>query len=444
MDDETFPVVIQKGSVQVKIYRCMNKGRVDYFVSYYLGRMRKRTVFSDFEKAKKEARFVAGKLDKQEGLVLELSPNDRLDYKAARFYLDPLGVSVQSAAMEYAEAMKKLGTVHLHEAVDYFLEWAPGRLKMPVADVVEELLNSKDEALLTDSYIKSMRHALGQFTKRFKGNITDIRGPEINEWLRGLGVGACSQNNLRKAINSLFIYAMRRRYLPRDHDELCAVPAIKEPPTETEFFTPAELVEILCFTPERIKPFMVIGAFAGVRHAELQRLEWADLQLAKDYVVVRVTKSKTASRRIVPVHDNLRAWLDQMRPGDGEICELTNMASSIALVVRDINNSRRAAWAQTDESVTGAGRTVRILGARHERKCPLCDSRELLHGRHAQAAGLGVILLCLGRGEASRPLKTKRRPQTQCAFAPREERQRRVSNPLTFPRLAARLNHPPT
>jgi hypothetical protein len=26
---------------------------------------------------------------------------------------------------------------------------------------------------------------------------------------------------------------------------------------------------------------------------------------------------------------------------------------------------------QTDESVTGAGRTVRILGARHERKCPL-------------------------------------------------------------------------
>ena len=69
---------------------------------------------------------------------------------------------------------------------------------------------------------------------------------------------------------------------------------------------------------------------------------------------------------------------------------------------------------QTDESVTGAGRTVRILGARHERKCPLCDSLgsfrtgTMPHWQtfpHAQAAGLGVILLCLGRGEASRPLK---------------------------------------
>jgi len=33
---------------------------------------------------------------------------------------------------------------------------------------------------------------------------------------------------------------------------------------------------------------------------------------------------------------------------------------------------------QTGESVTGAGRTVRILGARHERKCPLCDSQGIL------------------------------------------------------------------
>ncbi len=64
---------------------------------------------------------------------------------------------------------------------------------------------------------------------------------------------------------------------------------------------------------------------------------------------------------------------------------------------------------QTDESVTGAGRIVRILGARHERKCPLCECLGAFRPgnlfRHAQAAGLGVILLCLGRGEASRPLK---------------------------------------
>jgi len=37
----------------------------------------------------------------------------------------------------------------------------------------------------------------------------------------------------------------------------------------------------------------------------------------------------------------------------------------------------RLEWSgwKADESVTGAGRTVRILGVRHERKCPLCENR---------------------------------------------------------------------
>ena len=349
MTEPTFPMIVRKGSCHVKIYRGKNKGVETYYVCYYLGGIRKLVNFSDFERARKEAKFVADRLDAGESNVLVMTSADRVSYQFARRQLDPLGLRLETAAMEYAEAKKKLGPVPLWQAVDYFLEWGPGQLKKPVAEVVEELLTSKDESLVSDLYIKALRYAFDKFLQRFKGNILDIRGTEINEWLRGLGMGARSQNNMRQAIKSLFIYAMRRRYLPRDHDELSAVPVVKEPLIDTEVFTPAELIEILCFTPERMLPFMVIGAFAGVRHAELQRLEWTDLLLDRGYVVVRATQSKTGSRRLVPIQENLRVWLSRMQPGEREVCEVANMASAIALLVREINRNRRAVWAQANQ-----------------------------------------------------------------------------------------------
>ena len=108
---------------------------------------------------------------------------------------------------------------------------------------------------------------------------------------------------------------------------------------------------------------------------------------------------------------------------------------------------------QTDESVTGAGRTVRILGARHERKCPLCDSLEsfrtgtLPHwqtfpARPSRRPGRDIAVRWPWRSLAAS--ETKKATANVVRVRPREERQRRVSNPLTFPRLAARLNHPPT
>ena len=74
-----FPMVIRKGLVQVKLYHGQNKlGYHSYYVVYYLNRKRKRVVFSDPKKAIAEAKEVADQLDKQEGVVVEFHPNERL------------------------------------------------------------------------------------------------------------------------------------------------------------------------------------------------------------------------------------------------------------------------------------------------------------------------------------------------------------------------------
>ncbi len=85
-----FPLVIRKGSVQVKLYHGQNKlGYHSYYVVYYLNRKRKRVAFSDPKKAIAAAKEVADRLDKQEGVVVEIHPKDRLSYQSARRYLEP-------------------------------------------------------------------------------------------------------------------------------------------------------------------------------------------------------------------------------------------------------------------------------------------------------------------------------------------------------------------
>jgi integrase len=66
-------------------------------------------------------------------------------------------------------------------------------------------------------------------------------------------------------------------------------------------------------------PCIAIGAFAGLRSAEIERLTWADIDLVGRHLVVRAGNAKTASRRIVPMTDNLAAWLKDYAERTGKV-----------------------------------------------------------------------------------------------------------------------------
>jgi integrase len=54
---------------------------------------------------------------------------------------------------------------------------------------------------------------------------------------------------------------------------------------------------------------LALGAFAGLRSEEILRLEWADVTRRAGFIEVAAHKSKTATRRLVPIKDNLARWL---------------------------------------------------------------------------------------------------------------------------------------
>jgi integrase len=61
-------------------------------------------------------------------------------------------------------------------------------------------------------------------------------------------------------------------------------------------------------TPELL-PYLAIGAFAGLRAAEIQRLDWSEIDFESGLIEVTAQKSKTAQRRFVTMQPNLREWL---------------------------------------------------------------------------------------------------------------------------------------
>ena len=54
---------------------------------------------------------------------------------------------------------------------------------------------------------------------------------------------------------------------------------------------------------------LAIGAFAGLRDAEIQAIDWSEVDLARGHIEVKAAKAKSARRRIVPIQPNLAAWL---------------------------------------------------------------------------------------------------------------------------------------
>ena len=119
MSKPKFPITVKRGHTIVKIYRTPSRGCDAYTVSYYLGDQRVRKTFADLGLATTEAETVATKLSTGEVNVLTLTSDDRLSYVRAIEALKPTGVSLEMAAIQFAEAHKILEGRSVVEAARY-------------------------------------------------------------------------------------------------------------------------------------------------------------------------------------------------------------------------------------------------------------------------------------------------------------------------------------
>ena len=342
-----FPETVTELGVSAKIRRISQtingKPYTRYVADFIQLGKRKQVGRANYEDARQVALKACRDTANGCHVALELTDRDRFVYLRANEALASVGVPLDVAASEYAAAVKALPAgATLKEAVDFFRTRNPAALeKRTVSQVADEMLAVKQAAKLSDAHLKDLESRLKRISDDFQMNIGAVSGMMIQAWLDKLNVRGRTKQNYLRVMGALFGFAIRRKYLPKDAaDEIAAVQSPKEDNDEVEIFTPTEIREALEAARPEMVPFLAIGAFAGLRSAEIVRLDWQEINLKERHIEIKAAKAKTGARRLAPVTDNLAKWLATYAKKTGPVVTFDSWWNQIPKVADAVNKRR--------------------------------------------------------------------------------------------------------
>ena len=338
------PIVIRGNGVSVRIRKVekAKAGKVyeSYVVDYrYLQNgqgVRKQEWKSDLEAAKQAARDVCSMVASGEVQAIELKNGARLEYFRATEAIAKVGLPIDTACREYADAVLMLnGRASILEvARDWMKRNDIERPKVLASLAVEEIIQQEKNDGKSQLRIKQLKTLLGRFSKDLDVEVHTITPDLISRWLAGLALSERTRRNFRDTIGFFCRFCVRRGYLAKGTDWLEGVQEYTARKTgEILIYTPDEIAMLLNRADKRLVPFLAIGAFAGLRHAEIARLDWSEIELedgtGDSFIEVRADKAKTQTRRLVPVKTNLKEWLLPHQKPAGKVCPYENTTKQL-------------------------------------------------------------------------------------------------------------------
>lgn len=285
---------------------------------------RKCQTFANPAKAKAEAERIARDLHNGGTEAQIFTSADRADFSQAKRDVAPFAVPVHVATSEWSQAKQKIhGSRHTFAEVVAAGLTALQRAPHPVPDVVAELLRSKVPKELNGRYARGLQSTLTLFAERHAGEIRDLTAAHIESFLGSFPVGPRRRDNILNELRHLFEFARLRSYLPNEITAASKVPKVNSREGTISFFTVAEMRLLLEHVREDWLPFLALACFAGIRTEEITRakdaakhkqpLRWTDFDWDEREIHIGKLTTKTGVARIVPISENLYAWLAPWR-----------------------------------------------------------------------------------------------------------------------------------
>jgi integrase len=106
----------------------------------------------------------------------------------------------------------------------------------------------------------------------------------------------------------MWTFAVRRGYAAVNVIQLVDKTSVVRDHIPT--FSVEQLTGLLAAAPTEYLPVLAIGAFAGLRPEEINKLRWEDLDFHERTIRVNASAAKTRKKRFAEISDNLRAWLE--------------------------------------------------------------------------------------------------------------------------------------
>jgi len=324
---------VTQGSVTLKVYEVSRGTRTVYSVSHKEGGRRQLKQFGDMVKALTWASNRAKEIDRGKAPAFILSPDEAAMYQRARQILAGTGKSLDEMAREYVDARDTLGgAVRLDVAATYYAERRLRLVQRTVPEVVDELLVARAHKSIR--HVKDLRGRLGRFAREVTGYIANVTQRDLALWLRRLGLSSRSHDNFRQVLVLLFRFAQKQGYLPEGRTEAEKTESIGDDGEgEIGIFTADEMRRLLNAARNDVLPYLVLGAFAGIRTAEIVRLDWREINFESGYIEIKKSKAKTKGRRLIKMQPNLVAWLKKAVKPSGPVTSLARPEKTASEII---------------------------------------------------------------------------------------------------------------
>jgi integrase len=244
------------------------------------------------------------------------------------------GVSMPEALrVEACEAQIKLAAhgATIRQAVEHYIKHLEGqRGGKTIAKAVEDFLAEKKGLGLRARYLTSLSHRLSRFAADApKGATTaSLTTDDMDTFLRSLGGSTATADSYRRNLHVFFEWCRTRKPRLCEHNPVAEAAKFKPRPPAYGTIAPGELAAILSACDERILAGVVLGAFCGIRQAEIERLRWECVDLKSGRVKMDAGVTKTNSRRVVTIPTNALEWLAPVAKKAGPIWPEVEKAST--------------------------------------------------------------------------------------------------------------------
>jgi integrase len=286
--------------IKVRRYSDSNRPHLKFVVNYRESRKRKRSFFETKERASAFA--------EQRNIELDNKGSEHAEFPAA----------LRIMAQECNDALSGYGKT-IKDAANFLIAHLKASAKSCTAvQLVNELVAAKDRDGASIRHVSDLRSRLNIFAGKFDGQpVATIATAEIDDWLRSLNVSPVTRNHYRRLIILAYNFAIQRGYATENPAEKTA--KAKEHGGEIGILTVTQTARLLESATPEVLPYIAIGLFAGLRRAELERLDWSEIDFDSGLIEVTAQNSKTARRRHVTMQPNLREWLLPVRKHRGPI-----------------------------------------------------------------------------------------------------------------------------
>ena len=336
----------KKNGISVRIRPTIKNGVTRFVLDYRANGQRKLVWRSTMAEARKAADAAVDKIAEGQSEVLNLKSADAHAIIRARAFINgkagetKIEKEIDELVGEICEIRRMLGgrETPLGVARDWLKRHAVVLPRVTVAAAVEQMKTQAKADGKSVARKKQFANVLDRFAIDLNQEVHTVTPKLISDYLTALALAERTRRNHRDVIGFFNRWLVLRGYLAKGTDWLEGVQNYKARKLgKITTFTADEMRRLIAAADDRILPMIVIGGFAGLRHAEIARLEWQDIDLEEGFIeVIPVEGTKSDQRRrIVPLKDNLKAFLLPLAKKSGKIISVVNTTKQLLKTATD-------------------------------------------------------------------------------------------------------------